>query len=348
MQLRYSALPAPSRLESFPSKAMLATPVLEAPDVSVRFAAQATTSGGTRKKSAPNLLDRLVRSLRKTWRAFKNWVFSVLSSVFRIAKPKKTKISAIDQMRLDLIKAYRKVGTHGYLAIADKMERCELPLNAMFSNLLNHRYNVLRTHNYPIDARHQHDIDQVSGQGTPEIKVKVEGGWHYRIPKNLKARGVASGASSKDRVSLNVVADKALLAQLDQLFVTRVKGYYKTPDMSDNWLERHDPITMYLDEPLTPAIEAEIVKIVTPFVRSTKDVLPGRLLAPGMAAETSPTVDEINHEITRAKAIDAQFADAVKQYFTDKRGQLKTSAGRLRSVREVIDQYSRPSAKSSI
>lgn len=245
------------------------------------------------------------------------------------------------QVRAYLAKEYRKVGTPGYLTIADKIESGKLPLDAVWKQLIEHTYKQIRRFDYPIDSRHNHLIDQITGGETQLIEVLNKDGWHYRIPKNRREFGWSMNNPSTDRLSLNVVADEKLIAALDDFFSQgKAKGYYKTPDQSSNWLERHDPITIYLHEPTRPDIEQALAELVQPFIRGTDDVLVGRKIAPGFAAETSPTQAQLEGVIQSAKQIDPDFGSAVQQYFTDQATQkLKASSGNITAVNRLIGLF---------
>ncbi|MBY0403418.1 MAG: hypothetical protein K2X66_05935 [Cyanobacteria bacterium] len=189
----------------------------------------------------------------------------------------------------------------------------------LYGEYIQMTYDKLRLHEYPSHPNHLGTIDSITGAETTLTEVLAEKGWFYRLPKNRKAMGWSTHESSIDRVSLNVHGHPELIQALDQYFATgKVKGYYKTPDEKmTHWLKRHDPITLYFHEPLTPAMEQDIVAMAQKFIRTPEDVLVGRKIAPGVAVEKTPTVLEIQEAVSQAKKIDPNLGGAVEKYLSE-------------------------------
>ena len=202
----------------------------------------------------------------------------------------------------------------------------------LYSNTLDALYKDLRCANYDLKFIKDLNISEFTGMGNNLIKVKKQNGWHYRMPNNRIATNV------NDRISINAIADKNLIKELDNLLGSgNVKGYYKTPDISANWLERHDPITIYLDEQATPEVLNKIKAVCSKYIRSTEDVLSGNKFASGMALQTSPTQKDIANLIEEAEMYDIELSRVLKTNFTDmKTGNLKTSAGYMESAKKML------------
>lgn len=203
----------------------------------------------------------------------------------------------------------------------------------IYGNLLDALYNESRLGEYATSNLITKDIDKITGLGTSTIHVKDANGWHYRIPKSRQ------GNKTVDRVSVNALADENLIKALDDLFASgKVKGYYKTPNQSLNWLERHDPITIYLDEAADKSTLDNIKSVCEKYIRSTDDVLIGDKFASGMALQKSPTKQDIEAILQQAKGIDSQLESVLRTQFTEtSTGKLKTSAGYIEAAKNLFD-----------
>lgn len=208
-----------------------------------------------------------------------------------------------------------------------------LDTQTMYGNLLDALYKDLRLGEYPTSALVTKNIEEITAKGTASIKVKNQNGWHYRTPIARKS------GKSVDRISVNVLADEKLIKSLDDLFASgKVKGYYKTPDTNLNWLERHDPITIYLDEKATPETLDAVKTACEKYIRSTEDVLSGKKFASGMALQKSPDEKDIKAVLEQAKNIDPILEDVLRKQFTDTAsGKLITSAGYMDSANKLIN-----------
>lgn len=208
-----------------------------------------------------------------------------------------------------------------------------LDAQTMYGNLIDALYKDLRLGEYPTSALVTKNIEEITAKGTASIKVKNQNGWHYRMPIARKS------GKSVDRISINALADENLIKSLDALFASgKIKGYYKTPDTNLNWLERHDPITIYLDEKATPETLDAVKVACEKYIRSTEDVLSGKKFASGMALQKSPEEKDIKAVLEQAKDIDPILEDVLRKQFTDtKSGKLIMSAGYMDSVEKLMN-----------
>lgn len=235
-------------------------------------------------------------------------------------------------------KVINKAKLDGNQKRVDIFEQAKISLENMdketvYGNLLEALYKDLRLADYPLSHIKTQNIEQITGKGNSLMRVNDQNGWHYRMPN------IRQGNRTIDRVSVNAVADENLIKALDDLFGTgKVKGYYKTPDMGVNWLERHDPITIYLDEKATPETLKNIKTTCEKFIRSTNDVLSGDKFAPGFALQKSPDAQDIETLLSKAKNIDPALEKVLRTNFTRiETGELKTSAGYMDAAKKIIE-----------
>jgi hypothetical protein len=113
--------------------------------------------------------------------------------------------------------------------------------------------------NYPKDS----DIDQYTSSNNSKVYVKDENGWHYRLPHEYKKQAKLF-PDGNERVSFSGLPVKKLIDTLDQ-FVQGRAIYYKTPNQLAGWEERHDPITIYSKEPITPQLKSQLASMLAPF-----------------------------------------------------------------------------------
>lgn len=234
-----------------------------------------------------------------------------------------------------VINKAQKDGNTKRVAIFEQCKNNISSLDAQttYTNLLDALYKDLRLGEYPASSLVTKNIEDITSKGNKFIKVKNQNGWHYRMPIGRKS------AKSVDRISVNALADEKLIKNLDDLFASgKVKGYYKTPDASLNWLERHDPITIYLDEKAdTKTLEA-VKTACEKYIRSSEDVLSGRKFASGMALQKSPDEQDIKAILQEAKNVDSTLEYVLRTQFTDNAsGKLITSAGYMDSAKKMID-----------
>jgi len=241
-----------------------------------------------------------------------------------------------------LDKLYKRISLNalkdGNKRRAGNFEQCRQNIRTLsdketYLQLLDSLYKDMRTAEYGISCRRALNIDEITSKGNSLMSVRAENGWHYRIP-----RGKSAG-KAVDRVSVNALGDEGLIKALDELLGSgKVKGYYKTPDLTDNWLERHDPVTIYLTEKATPEVLTEIKKACEKYIRSTDDVLIGEKFAPGFALQKSPTKADIEVLLTRASKLDPELEQALRKYFANlKDGEVKISAGYLEAANKLLN-----------
>ena len=211
----------------------------------------------------------------------------------------------------------------------------------IYQNAVALKYQNIRSAKYPINARYNQNIDRITGTTTNNIIVNNQNCWNYRISKagTFKDKTI-------DRISLNVYPEEQLITSLDKYFATgKIKGYYKTPDRLQDWGLRHDPITIYLQEPITQNIIDDIVKISKPHIRSTENVLIGKTVSPGVAIDKSPSTQDLVNLIQEARQYDEILAhqlETSKKYGFARNPMygdytLQSSAGQVAAVRALLD-----------
>lgn len=211
----------------------------------------------------------------------------------------------------------------------------------IYQNAVALKYQNIRSAKYPTNARYNQNIDRITGTTTNNITVNNQNCWNYRISKagTFKDKTI-------DRISLNVYPEEQLITSLDKYFATgKIKGYYKTPDRLQDWGLRHDPITIYLQEPINQNIIDDIVKISKPHIRSTENVLIGKTVSPGVAIDKSPSTQDLVNLIQEARQYDEILAhqlETSKKYGFARNPMygdytLQSSAGQVAAVRALLD-----------
>ena len=206
-----------------------------------------------------------------------------------------------------------------------------------YESIFQQFYNNIRTANYD-NSNIELDIDAYTRSINSLIKeVREENGWHYRIPFGSSLK------NSKYRISLNIQGNTQVIDILDK--ITNDYGiYYKTPDLSQNWLERNDPVTIYitntsLTEDQLKELKDRIVKETKPFIRSNQGFgLYGENLSKGVEFGEEATEKIAKDLIERASKIDSVLSDAVKNYLT-KRGSAipKGSVGQQMAIIDLLN-----------
>lgn len=224
------------------------------------------------------------------------------------------------------------------LEFAQRVREGKLPAEDVYRNLLHSYYERMRFACYPEDARFDPEIYKATSQETPLMETHNSNQWDYRYPRNRRKFGWSTSDKNTDRISVNAVTDRTFIGRLDTLFGQGyIKGYYKTPDFPYAWLFRHDPVTIYLHEPATPRVLGDIAELARPFIRSTKDVLPGYKFAPGLALERSPQTEELEQLLMRAKCIDPEIEKMLRNRFTTDEQRLATSSGYYAAAKKLLD-----------
>lgn len=223
-----------------------------------------------------------------------------------------------------------------YSSFGERVKNGDFTPEDIYNKLFNELYGNIRKADYPIDARFNPKIEEITGQSTSLMQVKAENGWHYRLPANRRQFGWSTKGKSEHRISINATTNEELIKKLDDLFGNgQIKGYYKTPDQSASWLDRHDPITIYLHEPPSEKILKQIEETAKPYIRSEEDVLVGNKFAAGLALEQSPQIEEITNLLEEAKKIDTNLEQALRKNFTNN-GSLKASAGQITAAKRLL------------
>lgn len=210
--------------------------------------------------------------------------------------------------------------------LAERVRSGEISAEQVHSNRINRHYRNLRGAKYDMEG-HDAGIDAITGANTETVNVTDQGGWHYRLPTNSK---VKSGGKTKDRISMNVRSSPELIAALDK-FIDGKMVYYKTPDESGRWTERHDPVTVYFKEDVTPEMEAELSALAEKYGREGPQ-LPGRAIGKNAAAQTTPTQQDIDTLLARADAVGA--GAAARSYFKGS----NVSSGQLMAVDRLVSE----------
>lgn len=260
---------------------------------------------------------------------------NVSSTINNILTPDQKAKSILANLYQKVIDNANKSGNNRRAGI---FEQCKnnidtLDTKTVYGNLLDALYKDLRLGEYSTSNIITKDIDKITAQSSSLIKVKNAHGWHYRIPNSRQ------GKETVDRISVNALADESLIRELDDLFSSgKVKGYYKTPDQALNWLERHDPITIYLDEAANKNTLDAIKSVCQKYIRSTDDVLLGDKFAPGMALQKSPAPKDIEALLSQAQTVDPQLENVLRKQFTEfSTGKLKTSAGYIEATKKLLE-----------
>lgn len=213
------------------------------------------------------------------------------------------------------------------------------PTPSGFNNILQQFYNGIRLASYD-NSNVELDLEDYTSEVNSLIEeVRAKNGWHYRIPFG------ASTGKSQYRISLNVKGSKELIDVLDKL--SKDYGiYYKTPASGTEWLDRHDPVTIYItDTNLTEAqiqeLKDRVVTETRPYIRSNEGFgLYGENVSEGVEFGEEATESNASELIKEAEAIDTVLADGVKQFLTSRDGKIKGSVGQQMAVRQLLDTIS--------
>lgn len=197
-------------------------------------------------------------------------------------------------------------------------------------------YDLRRAEYDRTDDRINYDIEQITSEAGYLIKrVSDENGWHFRIPKTA-----TSAEKSIGRFSLNVVANKDLVRKLDEL-TSKYGVYYKTPNQTESWNERNDPVTIYVNNPkLTnedlDQLKQELVVITKPYIRSNQGFgYYGENLSEGVEFGPESTLEIIEEIKQKAAEIDDDLVRAIHDYF-QKNNKLKSSVGQNVAAMRLI------------
>jgi hypothetical protein len=210
------------------------------------------------------------------------------------------------------------------------------PTASGFNNILQQLYNGIRLAKYDRSNVEIGIEDYTSEPNSNIEEVRDEKGWHYRVPFGT------STEKSKLRISLNIKGSKELIDILDNI-AKDYNIYYKTPTTSMEWLDRHDPVTIYISNTtLTDAqiqeLKDRVVKETAPYIRGNEGFgLYGENIATGVEFGEEATEANANSLIAEALLIDKTLSEGVKKYLTGTNGKLKGSVGQQMAVRQLLD-----------
>lgn len=266
--------------------------------------------------------------------------------------PSKTEKESAESFDSKIKDEYRKYAKEYYTKIqktteeeADNLiKRSEnLDSTALTKGTIEKMYFLLRLHDYKPDENYDDKIEEVTKNNTDKINSHSENGWHYRVPYYEKDGAKYHKTNKANfRISLNVNANEDLINKLDE-YITSISQkpgsvYYKTPQHSSDWLERHDPITIYFEDDISDEVKKSIVDITKPFIRNEDDVLPGERLSGGVAYESSPSEKKLTELVKRGYDINQETGDAIKGYIT-KDQRLKASAGQVSAIEKFLKEF---------
>lgn len=211
---------------------------------------------------------------------------------------------------------------------------------------MNKSYNVNRLFDVSSKGRKDICVDDNDGMG-----------WFYRqATKNLQT-GQAQ-PKVVERISLNVYPDENLIKALDDFIIrTNVNVEYKVPQVFNDWLTRHDPITMYFREDIPKSVKDEVIRIVTPYIRKSPkgEVMLGTKLAEGVYQIPNPTEQDVLNLIKRAKKLgDDKLVECLEStahvvnggaglysYSHHSKPVVKASAGQFKAAEMLIEDLER-------
>lgn len=133
---------------------------------------------------------------------------------------------------------------------------------------------------------------------------KIQESWVYRYPNNMN-----NNVSTVERLSLNVYQDKDLIQKLDKYLSQNCQNvFYKCPGAGNiGWNTRHDTITMYFPEKITPKIKQDIAQLAKSHIRhSNSEKMLGEKIADGVYSVLEPTKETIKPLLVKAKLMDLE------------------------------------------
>lgn len=224
-----------------------------------------------------------------------------------------------------------------------RTKNMQFETNVIVKGLIDKMYYFIRLHDYPKDEKHEEDIDEKAKKSTKEIYSKNENGWYYRnIIKIRNGETYVSPPKIKERISLNVIASKELIDTLDKFILEESKPgsemYYKVPNDESRWLERHDPVTIYLESGISNKAKEKLVQFVQQYIRSKEDVLPGEKISDGISFEKSPSEKDLQELIDKGYKINNDIGKGIKNMITEK-DKLKASAGQVFAIKKFLEEY---------
>ena len=221
-----------------------------------------------------------------------------------------------------------------------------------FTNMINDNYRNLRRANYSLEESVSGNITNADLANDANVNIYESGGWFFRYQKGHRPVDASRVA---DRISLNVVADKNLLAELDRLCATgtyvNANGQtvrvnmpdctYKTPQSLQGYTTRHDPITMYFEREVSEDVQNAIADIAGKYARqssngkSLMNALEGK---PYIAHEAYTSPKEAQALWKEAEQLNPSLADAIHQELNDD-GTWNCSTGQFAACKKLVDEY---------
>ena len=221
-----------------------------------------------------------------------------------------------------------------------------------FYNEIQDNYNNLRRAKYSYNESVRSNITDADLMDTTNVNMYESGGWFFRYQKGHSAIDPDLVA---DRMSLNVVADKNLLTELDRLCSTGTyvnsngqtvrinmpECTYKTPQTLKDFTTRHDPITMYFETKVSPDVENAIADIASKYARQSKDgkglmnALEGK---PYIAHEAYITPEEAQALWHEAQQLNPSLGDALLKELNEY-NDWNCSTGQFAACKKLVDEY---------
>ena len=224
------------------------------------------------------------------------------------------------------------------------------PFKRMSYNLYYHilwaKYDNLRFTEYSINPEKDFDrISDITKESNDKVFVSASNGWHYRYVRKLYKDSYDQYMPKKitECFSLNFHAIPELIEKFDDYFENAgVRGFYKTPANIYGWLRRHDPIKIYINDKNIFGVEQEIAEIAAPYIRSTKNFLPGKVVIPGITVEQYPNSKMIKELVDEAKEVDIKLAVALLNFFGGdvknlEIGNARASSGQFYVAQDLVD-----------
>lgn len=236
-----------------------------------------------------------------------------------------------------------------------------------FYLLISDKYNQIRHAHYDEKVTFpcgKNVVFDVSKQEKPNLMVFCNDGWLFRIPKH-NVKNIEKDKNGSQRISLNVVANPALIEELDNLFISGkytdsknnrksvkkadlVGINYKVPYRTEAWLRRHDPVTIYKTDAFSSDVVDAIASISQKYKRESVNNVPlvGAFAnKPWIALEKDFTEKDFLEIKNIAEMYSSSFADAMCQHAYEKwnyqDGYIRFSAstGMVNACRFLLDEY---------
>ena len=221
-----------------------------------------------------------------------------------------------------------------------------------YYNIMEDNYSNLRNADYSYESSVRNNISDVDLMDTKNVDIRSNGYWFFRNPKG---KTFVDSNNVVDRISLNVVADKNMLKELDELCASGTyinsKGErvqinqqnctYKTPPSLEGWTERHDPITMYFDQEVSQEFQDALAEITAKYQRPSPN---GKALMnslegkPWIAHESYIKPDDAKALYEEAKQLDSELANAIFHYL-DGGGRWNCSTGQFAAAQKTLDEF---------